>query len=59
MTPEDIDVAYSSLCEAMSRVGEDKSPMLLAALCLSLITRHDDVAVVESLIRQAEAACEL
>ncbi len=58
MTSEEIDLAYSSLCEAMSRVGETRSPLLLAALCLSMITRHDNLAEVQALIQQAEAACD-
>ncbi|MCK9513160.1 MAG: hypothetical protein M0R28_18290 [Pigmentiphaga sp.] len=59
MSPEDLDATYSALCEAMSRVGEQRAPMLLAALCLSLMTRHGDADEVKALIQQAETASVL
>ena len=46
MTDADLDRSYSALCEALTRVGEDKAPLFLSMLCLSLMSRcarADDV----------------
>ena len=57
MSAEDLDQCYSTLCETMARVGEQKSPLLLAMLCLSLMSRRADADEVRRLIAQAEAGC--
>ena len=57
MSESDLDQAYSALCESMARVGEQKAPLLLAMLCLSLISRQPGAAEVRRAIAQAEAGC--
>lgn len=57
MTPEQLDVSYSALCEALTRVGEDQAALFLGALSLSLLARSPDPDQALALIQQAEAAC--
>jgi hypothetical protein len=54
MTGDDLDRGYTALSEALGRVGEDKSALLLATLSLALLAREDDVQAVLDLIAQAE-----
>jgi hypothetical protein len=54
MTGDDLDRGYTALSEALGRVGEDKSALLLATLSLALLAREDDVQTVLDLIAQAE-----
>lgn len=55
MQADELDLAYTRLCETMARVGQDKTPMLLAMVCLGLISRQDALAPVLALIETAEA----
>ncbi|TDF64321.1 hypothetical protein [Cupriavidus sp. L7L] len=55
MQADDLDLAYTRLCEAMGRVGEARSPLLLAMMCLGLMSRQDSLAPVLALIDEAEA----
>jgi hypothetical protein len=55
MQAEDLDLAYTRLCEAMGRVGETRSPLLLAMICLGLISRQEALAPVLALFDEAEA----
>ncbi|WP_411882376.1 hypothetical protein [Polaromonas sp. YR568] len=50
----DLDRAYTALAEATARVGEAKTPLLLATLALALLSREVDVADALLLIAQAE-----
>ncbi len=54
MTEQDLDTSYTSLCEALTRVGEQRAPLFLAMLSLSLIARQSDAGDVLALIAQAE-----
>ncbi|MGE0497552.1 MAG: hypothetical protein AB7I35_01670 [Ramlibacter sp.] len=47
MTDADLDRSYTALCEAMARVGEAQTPLLLSMVCLSLMSRlaHADEAL--------------
>jgi hypothetical protein len=54
MTEQDLDTSYTSLCEALTRVGEQRAPLFLAMLSLSLIARQPDARDVLALIAQAE-----
>ena len=54
MTGDDLDRSYTALSEALGRVGEDRSALLLATLSLALLAREDDVQTVLDLIAQAE-----
>ena len=55
MTNDDLDKSYTALCEALTRVGEERAPVFLAMLCLSLISRQASAAEVLALIEQSEA----
>ncbi len=55
MTDQDLDSSYTALCEAISRVGEQRAPVFLAMLSLSLIARQASASDVLALIAQSEA----
>ena len=57
MTDADLDRSYSALCEALTRVGEDKAPLFLSMLCLSLISRLQQADDVLPLLAHAERQC--
>jgi hypothetical protein len=57
MTDADLDRSYSALCEALTRVGEDKAPLFLSMLCLSLISRLQQADEVLPLMAHAERQC--
>jgi hypothetical protein len=54
MTGDDLDRSYTALSEALGRVGEERSALLLATLSLALLAREPDVQPVLDLIAQAE-----
>ena len=54
MTADDLDQSYTALSEALGRVGAEKTPLLLATLCLELLARQPDARSVQPLIEQAE-----
>jgi hypothetical protein len=54
MNTDGLDRSYTELCEALGRVGEDKSTLMLATLSLALLAREDDAQLVLDLIAQAE-----
>ncbi|MDP1739512.1 MAG: hypothetical protein Q8M51_03905 [Polaromonas sp.] len=57
MTDADLDTSYSALCEALAQVGEGKAPLLLAMLCLSLMSRAGQAGDVLPLITNALLQC--
>jgi hypothetical protein len=57
MTDADLDRSYSALCEALTRVGEDKAPLFLSMLCLSLISRLQQADELLPLMAHAERQC--
>ncbi|MDM7943032.1 MAG: hypothetical protein QUV35_10415 [Hydrogenophaga sp.] len=57
MTEADLDRSYSALCEALNRVGEDKAPLFLSMLCLSLISRWPQADDLMPLMEHAERRC--
>ena len=57
MTDADLDRSYSALCEALTRVGEDKAPLFLSMLSLSLICRLQQADEVLPLMAHAERQC--
>ncbi len=57
MTDADLDRSYSALCEGLTRVGEDKAPLFLSMLCLSLIGRLQQADDVLPLMAHAERQC--
>jgi hypothetical protein len=54
MNPIDLEVAYTELANAIDRVGQDKAQLMLATLCLSLISEREDRANILKAIAQAE-----
>jgi hypothetical protein len=54
MNPSDLEIAYTELADAIHRVGQNKAQLMLATLCLSLISEHGDGATVLKAIAQAE-----
>jgi len=58
MTESDLDLAYTQLAQALTRVGEARAALFLSALCLSLISRQGEAAPVLALIEQAEHAVQ-
>jgi hypothetical protein len=54
MNAIDLEIAYTELANAIHRVGQDKAQLMLATLCLSLISERDNGAAVLKAIAQAE-----
>ena len=54
MQPERLDDLYTALADALGRVGEEKSTLLLAALALDLIAHHPDADAAAAAIARAE-----
>jgi len=57
MNDQQLDQTYSALCQALASVGEDKAPLFLSMLCLSLVSRMDDADQVQALISRAQVRC--
>ena len=57
MNEAELDQSYPALAQALARVGEARAPLLLAMVCLSLISRQPAAAEVLALIEQAESRC--
>jgi hypothetical protein len=55
MTDSELDAVYTALAEALGRVGEVKTPLLLSTLSLSLLAKQPDSKSAMGLITQAEA----
>jgi hypothetical protein len=55
MTDSELDTVYTALAEALGRVGEGKTPLMLSTLCLSLLAKQADTVVALDLIAQAES----
>lgn len=58
MTDTDLDQTYSAVCEALSQVGEVRTPLFLSMLCLSLMSRFERADQVLPLIAHALAQSE-
>lgn len=54
MQANDLDIAYTTLAEAIGRVGEGNTQLMLATLSLSLIAKMDNLEMALTLIKQAE-----
>ncbi len=57
MQAEELDLAYTELCQALARAGEPQAPLFLATLCLALIAHQPASAGVLAAIQQAEQLC--
>jgi hypothetical protein len=54
MRPEELDVLYTSLAQAIARVGEQRASLMLATLALDLIAHQSDPATAAEAIARAE-----
>ena len=54
MNENQLELTYTALAECISRVGEDKTPLLLATLALDLLSRQPDADTALAHILQAE-----
>lgn len=54
MTDADLDKSYTALCAAITRVGEERAPLFLGMLAMSLISRLDRADEVLPLIARVE-----
>lgn len=53
MNPQELDDVYTKLGYALTEVGEEKTPMVLARLVLLLMQRVGDAAAASTAIDQA------
>lgn len=54
MTDAELDQSYTALCHALAEVGEGRAQLLLAMLCLQLMSRSASAAQVLALIATAK-----
>jgi replication-associated recombination protein RarA len=54
MNAAQLETTYTELANAIHRVGAEKAQLMLATLCLSLISEHKDNEAVMKAIAQAE-----
>jgi hypothetical protein len=57
MTDADLDRSYTALAHTLADAGRERSELLLAMLCLSLMARRDSADEVLPLIERARARC--
>jgi hypothetical protein len=54
MNSSQIEATYTALAECIARVGETKTPLLLATLALDLLSQQQDAEAALAHILQAE-----
>jgi len=59
MNSAQIEVIYTALAECIARVGETKTPLLLATLALDLLSEQPDAGAALARISQAERLAKL
>lgn len=59
MTDADLDRSYTALAQALGAVGPQRSELLLAMVCLSLMARRDSADELLPLIERARERCLL
>jgi hypothetical protein len=57
MNPEELDVAYTALCNALAEAGQPNAERFLAMLCLALMARSERAADVLPLIESVKSRC--
>jgi hypothetical protein len=57
MNDLDLDRSYTALCNALGKVGQEKSELLLAMVALGLMSRSDNVQAVLELVERARDRC--
>lgn len=55
----DIETTYTALAEALGRIGEARTPLLLATLSLALLARAADTTQALAEIERAERLARL
>ncbi len=58
MNEQDIDRLYTALCTAMTDIGAERSPLLLARFALLAMLQIGDAVVVEKMIADAREGLE-
>ena len=53
MTDRELDAVYTALCQAMTQLGEARSPLFLARFALLAVERIGDAEAVAALIEAA------
>jgi len=56
MTENELDSVYGELCRALTEVGEDRAPLLLARFALLAIGEIDDADRVRVLLQNARTS---
>ncbi len=56
MNHEELDQVYTSMAQALTRVGESRAPLFLSILGLSLLSRLPSAQDALALLAQAEVA---
>lgn len=56
MNDDQLDQVYTSMAQALTRVGEARAPLFLSILGLSLLRRLPDARDAMALLAQAEQA---
>ncbi|ALX82510.1 hypothetical protein A7P25_19450 [Achromobacter xylosoxidans] len=57
MNHDELDQVYTSMAQALTRVGPARAPLFLSTLGLAALARLPDAAAATALLAQAEAAC--
>ncbi|CAA9396780.1 MAG: hypothetical protein AVDCRST_MAG51-645 [uncultured Ramlibacter sp.] len=57
MNPEELDLAYTALCNALADAGQPNTERFLAMLCLALMARCESAADVLPLIEAVKVRC--
>ncbi|NKE64428.1 hypothetical protein RAMLITH_01225 [Ramlibacter sp. RBP-2] len=57
MTDQDLDRSYTTLCQSLAAVGEERAQLFLSMLCLALMARHERADDVLPLIANVQAQC--
>lgn len=55
MKTEDLDLAYTEFCQAMTRIGKEQAELFLARFALLSIVRVGELDKVRTLIADASA----
>ncbi len=58
MNNESLDQVYTSMAQALTRVGEARAPLFLSILGLSLLSRVSNAQEALALLAQAESASQ-
>ncbi len=56
MNNDELDQVYTSMAQALTRVGESRAPLFLSILGLSLLSRLPNAEDALALMAQAEAS---